>query len=354
MIKRFSRRIKNQILEGKMIIVMKQGARRDQSEAVIQIILHNKLKPVPLYGTERTVIAVIGDERILHIKSLKALPGVEKVMEVVKPYKLASRDFHPENSVVEAGDVKIGGKSVQLMAGPCSVESEDSIIQIAEEIKQTGCKILRGGAFKPRTGPYDFQGLGEEGLKLLAKAKEATGLLIVTEAMDPRHVGLVAEYADIIQLGTRNMQNYPLLREVGKTKKPILLKRGMWATYKEWLLAAEYIMAEGNPNVILCERGIRTFETQTRNTLDINAVPMLKELTHLPIIVDPSHATGKYSLVPSISKAAIAAGSDGLIIEVHNDPKNALTDADQTISTRKFSELIKCLVPIATAVGRNI
>ncbi len=336
-----------------MIIVMKQGAKKDNIENVINLIEENKLKPVPLYGTERTVIAVIGDERILHIDSLRALPDVEKVMEVLKPYKLASLEFHPERTIVKVDGVEIG-KDIVVMAGPCSVESKEQIIETANEVKKAGAKILRGGAFKPRTSPYSFQGLGEEGLKLLNQAKEETGLPIITEVMDTRNVELVRKYADILQIGARNMQNYDLLKEVGKSKHPVLLKRGMSATINEWLMSAEYIMAEGNHNVILCERGIRTFENSTRNTLDLNAVPAIKELTHLPIIVDPSHGTGKYNLVGPMSKAAIAAGADGLLIEVHPNPEKSVSDADQTISTKRFEKLMQELKLIASAIGRKI
>jgi 3-deoxy-7-phosphoheptulonate synthase len=336
-----------------MIIVMKKGAKKSSIKHVISQIEKAKLKPVPLYGTERTVIAIIGDERILHKDTLMAFPEVEKVMEVLKPYKLASKEGK-KSSKVRVGDVVIGGKDIVIMAGPCAVENEKQILNIAKSVKKSGAKILRGGAFKPRTGPYNFQGLREKGLKLLAKARKKTGLKIVTEVLDPRDVKLVSRYTDILQIGTRNMQNYPLLREAGKTKMPVLLKRGMWANYKELLLAAEYIMSQGNREVILCERGVRTFENYTRNTLDISAVPALKEQTHLPVIVDPSHGTGKKSLVAAMSKASIAAGADGLIIETHNNPEKAVVDADQTISTEEFSRLMKELSAIAKAVDRRL
>ncbi|MDP7180320.1 MAG: 3-deoxy-7-phosphoheptulonate synthase [Candidatus Woesearchaeota archaeon] len=336
-----------------MIIVMKKEAKKENIENAIHKIESLKLRPVPLVGTERTVIAIIGDERILPVNKIKAMPGVEKVMEVLKPYKLASKEGK-KASKVRVGDVVIGGQEVIIIAGPCAVESEKQIVEIAKSVKKSGAKILRGGAYKPRTGPYDFQGLGEKGLKLLAKARDATGLKIVTEVIDPRDVELVSKYTDILQVGTRNMQNYPLLKEVGKTKMPVLLKRGMWANYKELLLAAEYIMAQGNREVILCERGVRTFETYTRNTLDINAVPSLKELTHLPVIVDPSHGTGKKSLVTPMSRAAVAAGADGLIIETHCDPENAIVDADQTIDLDEFAKLMKQLDAIAKVIGRKI
>ncbi len=343
-----------------MIIVMKQGAKKENIEAVIDLVAKNNLKPVPLYGTERTVIAVIGDERVLNKDTVEAMDDVEKVMEVLKPYKLAAREYHPENTVIVVGEersgdrVKIGGKEIIVMAGPCAVENKEQIISIAKEVKKAGAQILRGGAFKPRTAPYDFQGLGEQGLKYLAAAREETGLKIVTEVVDPRDVKLVEKYADILQVGTRNMQNYSLLKELGKIKKPVLLKRGMWATYKEWLLAAEYIISSGNPNVILCERGIRTFETHTRNTLDLAAVPALKELTHLPIVVDPSHGTGRRSLVNAMCKAAIAAGCDGLIIESHTHPEKSVSDAEQTISTEVLKQMMKEFRKVAAAVGRKI
>jgi 3-deoxy-7-phosphoheptulonate synthase len=337
-----------------MIVVMKRNAKKVQANKVIERVKNAKLKPVPLYGTERTVIAVIGDERKLHKDALAVLPGVENVMDVLKPYKLASIEGKKQSSKIRVNDVVIGGKEIVIMAGPCSVENEKQIIETAKAIKKSGAKILRGGAFKPRTAPYDFQGLRENGLKFLAKAKKETGLSIVTEVLDPRDVKLVGKYTDIFQIGTRNMQNYPLLREVGKRNIPVLLKRGMWSTYNELLLAAEYIMSNGNREVILCERGIRTFETYTRNTLDIAAVPSLKELTHLPIIIDPSHGGGKKSLVSSLSKAAIAAGADGLLIEVHSNPEKALTDADQIISTSEFQKLMIDLKKIVSAIGRKI
>ena len=341
-----------------MIIVMKQGAKKENIEAVIDLVAKNKLKPVPLYGTERTVIAVIGDERVLNKDTVEALDDVEKVMEVLKPYKLAAREYHPENTIIKVGEgancVNIGGKEIVVMAGPCAIENKEQIVSIAKEVKKAGAKILRGGAFKPRTAPYDFQGLGEQGLKYLAAAREETGLKIVTEVVDPRDVALVEKYADILQVGTRNMQNYSLLKELGKAKKPVLLKRGMWATYKEWLLAAEYIISSGNPNVILCERGIRTFETHTRNTLDLAAVPALKELTHLPIVVDPSHGTGRRSLVATMCKAAIAAGCDGLIIESHTHPEKSVSDAEQTVSTESLKQMMREFKKVAEAVGRKI
>lgn len=337
-----------------MIIVMRREASKEAIDNVIKKVESFELKPVPLYGTERTVIAVIGDERVLHIDSLRAMEGVDKVMPVLKPYKLVSRETKEEDSVIDVDGVKIGGSEICTIAGPCSVEDEEQIISIAKEVKKAGAKILRGGAFKPRTSPYDFQGLGEEGLKLLAKARDETGLKIVTEVMDTKHVKLVEKYADIFQIGARNMQNFNLLKEVGKSNKPVLLKRGMSATLKEFLMCAEYIMSEGNHNVILCERGIRTFSDYTRNTLDLCVVPAAKELSHLPVIVDPSHGTGKRQYITAMSRAAIAAGADGLIIEAHTKPEESKSDADQTISTDAFAKLMQDLRPVAEAMGRKI
>jgi 3-deoxy-7-phosphoheptulonate synthase len=337
-----------------MIIVMKPDAREDWVRAVVERVEKEGLRPVLLAGTERKVIAVIGDERRISEETFSVLRGVERVMPVLKPYKLVSREFQPENSLVRCGDVTIGGKECVVMAGPCAVESERQIVDTAIAVKSAGARILRGGAFKPRTGPYDFQGLQKRGLEYLRTAKKESGLPIVTEVVDPRDVALVAEYADMFQIGTRNMQNFLLLREVGKTQKPVLLKRGMQSLYKEFLLAAEYIVAEGNPNVVLCERGIRTFETHTRNTLDLNLVPAVKELSHLPIVVDPSHGTGRRSFVVPMSRAAIACGADGLIIEVHPNPDEAMTDADQTISTMQFASLMKQLSAVAAAVNREL
>lgn len=292
--------------------------------------------------------------RILPKDTITALPGVESIHLILKPYKLASLEAKKIPSKVRVGDVIFGESHFVVMAGPCAVESEEQLINIAIEVKKSGAKILRGGAFKPRSGPYSFQGLAEQGLKYLANARKITGLKIITEVMDPRDVKMVSKYADILQIGTRNMQNYPLLREVGKTKRPVLIKRGMSASYEELLLAAEYVLSQGNREVILCERGIRTFETFTRNTLDITAVPALKELTHLPIIVDPSHGTGKKSLVAAMTKAAVAAGADGILIEVHTDPEKSIVDADQTISTAEFRSLMDEVKLIAKVVGKRV
>lgn len=337
-----------------MIVVMKQNADERQVENVAKKIRDIGLKPHISKGDVVTIIGIIGDERKVPESQIRAMDGVEKIMPILAQYKLASRSFHPDNTVVQVDGVKIGGNEIIIMAGPCSVESKEQIIETANAVKKAGAKILRGGAFKPRTSPYSFQGLGEEGLKLLKRAKEETGMPVITEVMDTRNVPLVCKYSDILQIGARNMQNYDLLREVGKCRHPVLLKRGMSATINEWLMSAEYIMSEGNYNTILCERGIRTFETATRNTLDLNAVPAVKELTHLPVIVDPSHGTGKYSLVAPMSRAGIAAGADGLIIEVHPNPEKSMSDADQTISTKRFAKLMDELRLIASATGRSI
>jgi 3-deoxy-7-phosphoheptulonate synthase len=304
---------------------------------------------------ERTVIGIIGPEDKLQVKPLEVFPGVESVTPILKPYKLASRDFKPQDSVVDMGNgVKIGAKQLVVMAGPCSIESYENLITVARSVKKAGAQFLRGGAFKPRTSPYSFQGLGLEGLKMIRQAADEVGLLVVTEVMDTRQVEDVAEYSDMLQIGARNMQNFDLLREVGLSKKPALLKRGLSATIKEWLLSAEYILSNGNFKVVLCERGIRTFETATRNTTDINAVPVVKELSHLPIIVDPSHATGKWEFVAPVAKSAVAIGADGLMIEVHCNPEEALSDGEQSLKPKKFEALMQELRPIAQAVGREI
>ena len=337
-----------------MIVVMKKNATEHQIGKVIEKIRESGLKAHISKGEVLTIIGIIGDERKVPESQIRSIEGVEKLMPILTPYKLASRNFKPENTVVTVDGVKIGGNDVIVTAGPCSVESREQIIEIAKAVKKSGAKILRGGAFKPRTSPYSFQGLGEQGLKFLKEAKEETGMPIATEVMDTRNIPLVCKYSDVLQIGARNMQNYDLLKEVGKCKHPVLLKRGLSATINEWLMSAEYIMSEGNHNVILCERGIRTFETYTRNTLDLNAVPAVKELTHLPVVVDPSHGTGRYSLVSPMSKAAVAAGADGLLIEVHTNPKKSVSDADQTISTKRFEKLMEELKLIASAIGRKI
>jgi len=338
-----------------MIIVLRPGATQAQLDHIVEKVKKLGLEPWVSKGVERTIIGIIGAEDAIRLEPLEVFPGVEKVMPILKPYKLVSRDFKKEDSVVDlGGGVKIGGKEIIVTAGPCSVEKEGLLIDIAKKVKASGAKILRGGAFKPRTSPYSFQGLGEEGLKILKKAKDETGLLIITELMDIRNLKLVEKYADIIQIGARNMQNFDLLKEVGRSKKPILLKRGMSNTLMEFLMSAEYILSEGNFKVILCERGIRTFEDTTRFTLDISAVPVVKSLSHLPCIVDPSHATGKWGLVEPCSKAAIAAGSDGLIIEVHPNPEEAFSDGAQSLYPEKFDKLMRGVEKVAKAVGRTI
>ncbi len=338
-----------------MIIVLKPNATQEQVEHIMDKIEKLGLKPWLSEGVERSIIGVIGEEDLLRALPLEGFPGVEKVMPILKPYKLASRDFKPHNSKIDiGGGIKIGGKHIIVMAGPCSIENKEMLLDIAGRVKKSGASVLRGGAFKPRTSPYSFQGLGEEGLKYLAEAKEKTGLLVVTELMDVRNLDLVVKYADIIQIGARNMQNYDLLKEVGGTKKPVLIKRGMANTIKELLMSAEYVLSGGNPNVILCERGIRTFEDYTRFTLDINAVPAIKNLSHLPIIVDPSHGTGRWGMVDSISRAAVAAGADGLMIEVHPSPEDALSDGDQSLLPDKFDILMREVSKVAKAVGREL
>ncbi len=306
-------------------------------------------------GEHRTIIGCIGDEALLEGISLRSMPGVESVMAVLKPYKLASRDFAAEKTVVNAGFGAIfGGDAITVIAGPCSVENRQMLEMTSAAVRSAGASMLRGGAFKPRSSPYSFQGLGLEALKMLADVRRSVGLPVVTEVLDTRHVDLVAEHADMLQVGARNMQNFALLSELGRVQRPVLLKRGMSATVKELLMAAEYIMAHGNPNVVLCERGIRTFETATRNTLDISAIPVLKRETHLPVLVDPSHAGGDADLVAPLSFAAIAAGADGLIIEVHPDPEHALSDGDQSLPLDSFSTLMRQLEPFAVAAGRKL
>ncbi len=337
-----------------MIIVMKAKATDNEIDLVVKKIESLGLKPHLSRGVERTIIGAIGDERLIKQEQLEIISGVENVIPILKPYKLVSKEFKPEPSIIKINDIEIGGKEIVIMAGPCAVETEDQLINTALKVKEAGAKILRGGAFKPRTDPYAFQGLGETGLKLLAKAREITGLSIVTEVMDTSEVELVAEYSDILQIGARNMQNFKLLKKVGQTRRPVLLKRGLAATLKEFLMSAEYIMSEGNFDVILCERGIRTFVEYSRNTLDLNIVPVVKQLSHLPIIVDPSHGTGRYDLVEPMSKAGIAAGADGLMIEVHINPAEAVSDADQTLKPEKFMELMTNLKPIVSAMGREL
>lgn len=337
-----------------MIIVMREGAPKENATNIIKELEEKGLKPVPLYGVERIVIAVIGEERDLSINHLESLPGVEKVMRVVEPYKLVSRRVKPKTTIVEVNGIKIGSQQLAAIAGPCSVESEEQMDKIASSLAKIGVKIMRAGAFKPRTGPYSFQGLGKDGLDILQATAKKYDLATVTEVLDVRDIDIICQKSDILQIGARNMQNFTLLKEVGKVKKPVLLKRGLSATVEELLLAAEYILSEGNPNVILCERGIRTFEKETRNTLALATVPLVKELSHLPIIVDPTHATGKKSLIEPMTKAAIACGADGFIIEVHCNPEQALSDAEQQITPDQFAELMKNIEPIVAAVGKTL
>ena len=338
-----------------MIIVLRPEATEDEIKHIIEKVKKIGLTPHISKGTERTIIGVIGPEDVLRVTPLEVFPGVEKVIPVLAPYKLVSREFRPEDSVVDLGKgVKIGANKVIIMAGPCAVENLDTLYEIASEVKRSGATVLRGGAFKPRTSPYSFQGLGEEGLKYLNKVGNELGLITVSEVMDPRDVKLVASYVDILQIGARNMQNFNLLKEVGLSKKPVLLKRGMSNTVKELLMSAEYILSGGNFNLILCERGIRTFEDSTRNTLDISAVPIVKQLSHLPIIVDPSHAAGKWGLVPALSKAAVACGADGLIIEVHSHPEDAMSDGAQSLNPSNFSNLMQELKILAKTIGREL
>ena len=337
-----------------MIIVLRPDASERDIEHIVDKIKSWGLTPMISKGVERTIIGVIGEEDILRVQPLEAFPGVEKVMPVLAPYKLVSREFKPENTIIDIKGICIGGKKVVVMAGPCAVESYDQIRTTAEAVNKAGAKVLRGGAFKPRTSPYSFQGLGEEGLKYLRQVGDEFGMAVVTELMDPRDLALVEKYTDIIQIGARNMQNFALLKEVGQSKKPVLLKRGMSATIKEFLMAAEYILSSGNFQVMLCERGIRTFETETRFTFDVNAIPLIKQKSNLPVIVDPSHATGKYRLVPPVAKAAIAAGADGLLIEVHPNPEEALSDGEQSLVPSRFAKLMQELKAIARAVGRDL
>jgi 3-deoxy-7-phosphoheptulonate synthase len=337
-----------------MIVVMSRNAARQEIDNVERKLQELGFKTHPIFGEVKTVIGAIGDKRILNSVNISTMPGVESLVPIMKPYKLAGRELKQTPSVIDIGGITVGGNELAVIAGPCAIESEESFIETARKVKEAGASILRGGAFKPRSSPYSFQGLQEDGLKIMAKAREITGMKIVTEVVDTRDVELVASYADVIQIGARNMQNFRLLHEVGLTSKPILLKRGLAATIEEWLMAAEYIMDAGNESIILCERGIRTYETSTRNTIDISAIPVVKELSHLPIIVDPSHAAGNWKYVGALSKAAIAAGADGLIIEVHIDPPNALSDGPQSLRPSKFRQLMEEFQTVASAVGRSI
>ncbi len=339
-----------------MIIVMRQGASKKEIQDVEQEIQDFGYTPHPIYGVERTVIGAIGDERgKARLQALETSPGVEQVIPILKPYKLAGVELRKEKTLIEiANSVVFGGRDIPIIAGPCCVESEEQICTTAESVKKIGATVLRGGAYKPRTSPYSFQGLEEEGLLMLCEARKATGLPICTEVMRESNVQLVAKHADILQIGTRNMQNFDLLKAVGQVDKPVMLKRGLASTIREWLMSAEYIMSQGNMNVILCERGIRTFETATRNTLDINAITVLKHETHLPVIVDPSHATGHWEYVEDMALAAVAAGADGIMVEVHPDPHHAWSDGSQSLTPEKFQDMMAKLRKVAEAVGRKI
>ena len=337
-----------------MIIVLKPNTSDKDIARVQHQIKRNGLDTHIVRGQEMTIIGCIGDTTRLDARLFEVDASVDKVMHVQEPYKLSNRAFHPEDSIIDVSGVKVGGDNLALIAGPCSVESYEQVLGIAKSVKAAGANMLRGGAFKPRTSPYSFQGLGLEGLDILTSVKEATGLPIVTELMSDKYLDIFNEKVDLIQIGARNMQNFDLLKELGQLDRPILLKRGLNATYEEWIMSAEYIMASGNENVILCERGIRTFESYTRNTLDLQSIPVLRKLTHLPIIVDPSHAGGKWWLVDSMAMAAVAAGADGLMIEVHNDPESALCDGAQSLKPKKYDELIKKVSQIAGVVGKTI
>ncbi len=337
-----------------MIVVMQTEAEKKQVEGVEKKLEEMGFAPHRIQGAGRVVIGAVGEKKVVFPTGLEALPGVDRVVPISAPYKLVSREAKETSSVVEVGDIKIGGDEIVVMAGPCAVESEEQLITIARQVKAAGAQVLRGGAFKPRSSPYSFQGLELDGLKMLNRAREETGLKIVTEVLNPQEVELVADYTDVIQVGARNMQNFSLLREVGRTNKPVMLKRGLAATLEEWLMAAEYILAEDNFQVILCERGIRTFETSTRSTLDISAIPQAKSMTHLPVIADPCHSSGTWKLASPLSRAAIAAGADGLLIEVHHRPSEALCDGPQSLTPEKFSRLLSSLQPVAEAVGRRV
>lgn len=337
-----------------MIVVMKPSATEEDLQRVLQRVKNLGLEPHLSSGESHTIIGLVGETGRLDRSAFEVMPGVERAVRVAEPFKLANREFHPRDTTIQVGNVIIGGKKLVIMAGPCSVESRSQMLETAHAVKEAGAHILRGGAFKPRSSPYSFQGLGEEGLKYLAEAGEVYDMPIITEVMAPEEVDLVASYADILQIGARNMQNYRLLQAVGKVDKPVFLKRGLSGTIQELLMSAEYVMANGNPSVMLVERGIRTYETYTRNTFDINAIPSLKQLSHLPVIGDPSHGTGKWRLVAPIAKAAIAAGADGLMIEVHPHPSEAFSDGAQSLKPKRFQMLMEELRVLATALGRTM
>ena len=337
-----------------MVIILKPETQEIEIKNLTEFIKKQNVEVSIVKGKDVSIMGIVGDTRCIDHTQIEANRCVERVMKVAEPFKKANRKFHPENSVIGINGNEIGGKKITLISGPCSVESKEQIIQIAEDVKQSGAGFLRGGAFKPRTSPYSFQGLKYDGIEMLKEARAITGLPIVSEIMSPYDIDVFQRDVDIIQVGARNMQNFDLLKQLGKIKKPILLKRGLSASIEEWLMSAEYILSEGNENVILCERGIRTFETYTRNTLDLSSIPAVKKLSHLPVIVDPSHATGKWWMVDALAKAAIAVGADGLIIEVHNDPENALCDGQQSIKPELFAQIVQSLKIIANAVGREI
>ena len=337
-----------------MIIVMKPNSTAAEIGAVIAKVQEAGAVPHPIYGLERTVVAVVGETRAVNPKTFMQMPGVEKISSISAPYKLASRESHPEDTVIRINGVQIGGKELVVMAGPCSVESRSQLMETAHAVKEAGAHILRGGAFKPRSSPYSFQGMGLKGLEILAEARETYGLHIITEVMTPEAVPMVAEYADVLQIGARNMQNYGLLHAVGRVQRPVMLKRGMMSSIEEWLMSAEYILAGGNYRVMLCERGIRTFEKYTRNTFDLNAVPVLKQLSHLPVIADPSHATGRWDIVTAMARAGVAAGADGLMVEVHPNPGEALSDGPQSLKPERFADLMRQVKRVAESVDRTL
>ena len=336
-----------------MIIVLKPRTTEENLNRVIKMVETKGLEAHVVRGEEMTIIGCIGDTVRIDPRLFEVDQSVDKVMHVQEPYKLANRAFHPEDTIIDVSGIPVGGGHMAMIAGPCSVESEEQVIDVAKAVKEAGANMLRGGAFKPRTSPYSFQGLGLEGLEMLCRAKEETGLPIVTELMSGEYLDIFDEKVDLIQIGARNMQNFDLLKQLGRTKRPILLKRGLNATYEEWIMSAEYIMASGNENVILCERGVRTFETYTRNTLDLQAIPVLKKMTHLPVVVDPSHAGGEWWLVDTMAKAALAAGTDGLMIEVHNNPDCALCDGGQSLKPEKYAVLLEQLRRIAPIVEKT-
>ena len=337
-----------------MIVIMKPGASQEQLAGVVGRVENLGYQTHISAGQERTIVGIIGNGRPIDREQIERMAGVDRTVPILRPFKLAGRDMHPEDTIVNVNGVSVGGEQLVVMAGPCAVEGREVLLETARAAKAAGAHFLRGGAFKPRTSPYSFQGMGEEGLKLLVEAREETGLPIVTEVMEPQLVPLVAAYADVLQIGARNMQNFALLHAVGEAQRPVLLKRGMMSTIEELLMSAEYILSHGNHRVMLCERGIRTFEPYTRNTLDISAVPLLKQLSHLPVVVDPSHGTGHWELVAPVARAAIAAGADGLMIEIHPRPEEAMSDGAQSLKPNRFQNLMDQLQPIAAAVGRSL